>query len=176
MKIIHSCSYLLALLCAATLTGCTSVHPKPVLPSSPQQSVGLNPGEGASEKLAADYLAEAVLASGDMCFKMPVLEAGFSDTPEWERRLQGIINREQWAFAKVHFIHFYWKRVTKKDNMFMARMLEYVRSYRIQDDSLGIVDDMLGATDSEGGAQPRVVPSTSPVTQPSDSEATKSSR
>ena len=101
---------------------------------------------------AARHLIEAVLVSPDMTFKMPVLEAAFLDTPEWEQRLQQIIAREPWAFAKVNFIYAYWKRVTKKDDAFMKRMLDFVRATRPRDpsvDSLGIVDEMLAPKKKE---------------------------
>ena len=95
------------------------------------------------ESQAAYHVMEAILAAPDMTFKMPVLEAAFRDVPEWEQRLQHLIGRESWAFAKVHFIHFYWKRVSKKNTPFMDRALTFVRDYRRTDDSLGIVDEML---------------------------------
>ncbi|MBL9188470.1 MAG: hypothetical protein JNK23_13370 [Opitutaceae bacterium] len=95
------------------------------------------------ESKAAYHVVEAILAAPDMTFKMPVLEAAFLDTPEWEQRLQHVINREPWAFAKVHFIHFYWKRVSKKNTPFLDRAFAFVRDYRRTDDTLAIVTEML---------------------------------
>ena len=98
----------------------------------------------ARESQAAYHVVEAILAAPDMTFKMPVLDAAFRDTPEWEQRLQHLIGRESWSFAKVHFIHFYWKRVAKKSTPFLDRAFTFVREYRRTDDTLAIVDEMLG--------------------------------
>lgn len=100
------------------------------------------------EDRAASYVTKAILSSGDMCFKMPVLNAAFADTPAWERRIQRLIRQERWPFAKVHFIHFYWRHVTNRNRAFMAEMIEYVRSYKRTDDTLGIVDEMLESLDN----------------------------
>ena len=83
--------------------------------------------ERLRESQAAYHVIEAVLVAPDMTFKMPVLTAAFRDTPEWEQRLQHLIGRESWEFAKVTFIHFYWKHVSKKDRAFMERMLVFAR-------------------------------------------------
>jgi hypothetical protein len=101
--------------------------------------------EAAREAKTAYHIVEAILASPDMTTKMPVLEAAFRDTPEWEQNLQKIIARESWSFAKVHFIHFYWKRVSNKNKAFMDREFTFVREYQRTDETLGIVNEMLEA-------------------------------
>ena len=101
---------------------------------------------GMRESLAADLLCDAIIMSGDMCIKMPVLADSFLDNPDWEVRLQGLIRRENWVFAKLHFIHFYIKNVTSKNAEFVLKMQKYTTTNAealAEGDSLGIVDEIL---------------------------------
>ena len=120
------------------------------------------------EAKADDHVVEAILLSPDMTFKMPVLGAAFRNTPEWEQRLQRIIDRESWSFAKVHFIHFYWKRVSKRNRntAFMDRALSFVREYRRTDDTLGIVMEMLDSPEGPTKAVERTGAPASPPPRP----------
>jgi hypothetical protein len=134
----------LLLLASPCFLGECGAQGKETDPAMRRPGRGQNPEERAKEMVAASHLVEAVLASGDMTFKMPVLNAALRrNDPDWELRMQQIIKREQWAFAKVHFIHLYWGQIATKDEKFMARMLDFVRAYRLSDDTLGIVDAML---------------------------------
>jgi hypothetical protein len=92
------------------------------------------------------HFVEGILLSDDMTTKMPVLQAAFRDDKSWETGLKKLITEEKWVFAKVHFIHFYWKNVSDKDKEFMEEMFSYITTDKEairQSDGLGNVEDLI---------------------------------
>jgi hypothetical protein len=84
------------------------------------------PKSAIDRETTGDHVVSAILMSGDMCFKMPVLEASYSEISE--EQLRRLIEEEEWVFAKLHFIHFYLTHVEPEDKAYVNSLIEYVKT------------------------------------------------
>jgi hypothetical protein len=85
----------------------------------------------------------AILASDDLCTKIPVLKAAFRDCKEWEVGLQNLIKEEKWDLAQALFVEFYWLNVSKPNKQFLDSQMEKIRSNKDVCEFSGNIEKMV---------------------------------
>lgn len=97
-----------------------------------------------------DHFVDGILESDDMTVKMPVLEAAFRDSKEWELGLRKLIEAETWDWAQMYFVEFYWTNVRQnRDEEFISSKIADLRETPDLWKNLHPIDTMMFKTANE---------------------------
>ena len=105
-------------------------------------------------QVMVDNFIDGILESDDMTVKMPVLKAAFRDSTEWEKGVKRLIEAEEWEWAKMYFVEFYWSKVRKgRDEEFINSAIEELRKSPELWESVHPIDTMMFRTKNESSTR-----------------------